>query len=157
MGTADTTQKPFPLIENDDLPALNALLEKHPGLVHSRGRIGDIPPHWPAHNHFSEIVSMLFDTGADIEGDDLDWAGDKPLHWKSGHAADPLRILPGSGANVNSRNVRKGSEFIPMTSRIMITTQAYDCSEVTGLLLAAGADPDLQRSPRSGRDTPAYF
>ena len=41
---------------------------------------------------------------------------------------------------MNSRNMKKNSQFFGMTPLIMNATQKNDCSEVTQLLLAAGAD-----------------
>ena len=44
------------------------------------------------------------------------------------------------GANANSRNLKADSEFYGVTPLIMNATQKNDCSEVTELLIAAGAD-----------------
>ena len=37
----DLTQAIFPLIDNDDVSGVAALLDEHPGLVHSRRMNGD--------------------------------------------------------------------------------------------------------------------
>lgn len=110
--------------------------------VHYRGWIGDTPLHWPAHNNHAPIVAMLVDAGADIEADENNWIGGKPLHWASEHAPDSVRLLLNAGAEVNSRNVREGSDFYQVTPLIMNATQRDDCVEVTELLLEAGADVD---------------
>ena len=83
--------------------------------VHYRGWIGDTPLHWPAHNNHAEIVAMLIDAGADIDADENNWIGGKPLHWASEHAPDSVRLLLDAGADVNSRNVCKESDFYQVT------------------------------------------
>lgn len=115
-------------------------LRRDPLSVHYRGWIGDTPLHWPAHNNHAEIVSMLIKAGADIEADEINWVGGKPLHWASEHAPDCVRVLLDAGADVNSRNLREESDFFQFTPLIMNATQRDDCSEVTEVLLAAGAD-----------------
>ena len=83
--------------------------------VHQRGWIGDTPLHWPAHNGYANIVELLLDAGADIEADEINCYGGKPLHWASEHAPETVEVLLRRGANVNSRNVKKDSEFYGMT------------------------------------------
>ena len=115
-------------------------IERDPLSVHQRGWIGDTPLHWPSHNNHVEIVTMLLDAGADIEADEINCYGGKPLHWASEHAPGSVRVLLERGADVNSRNERSTSEFFGVTPLIMNATQPNDCSEVTELLIAAGAD-----------------
>lgn len=120
------------------------LVRKHiaadPLSVHQRGWIGDTPLHWPAHNGFVEIVEVLLDAGAAIEADEINCYGGKPLHWASEHAPRTVELLLRRGADVNSRNLKRDSEFYGMTPLIMNATQKNDCAEVTELLLQAGAD-----------------
>jgi ankyrin repeat protein len=108
--------------------------------VHQRGWIGDTPLHWPSHNNYTEIVSLLLDAGADIEADEINCYGGKPLHWASEHAPAAVRVLLDRGAAVNSRNMKTDSEFYGMTPLIMNATQRNDCAEVTERLINAGAD-----------------
>jgi ankyrin repeat protein len=115
-------------------------LEADPLSVHQRGWIGDTPLHWPAHNNHVEIVALLMDAGACIEADETNCYGGKPLHWASEHAPAAVELLLKRGADVNSRNVKADSPFYGVTPLIMNATQRNDCSEVTELLLAAGAD-----------------
>ena len=115
-------------------------IERDPLSVFQRGWIGDSPLHWPSHNDFPEIVTMLLDAGAEIEADEVGLYGGKPLHWASEHAPAAVRVLLARGANVNSRNIKADSDFFGVTPLIMNATQRNDCSEVTQLLLAAGAD-----------------
>jgi hypothetical protein len=115
-------------------------IERDPLSVHQRGWIGDSPLHWPSHNNYPEIVSVLLDTGADIEADEINCYGGKPLHWASEHAPESVRVLLDRGAAVNSRNLKADSEFYGMTPLIMNATQKNDCAEVTELLINAGAD-----------------
>jgi ankyrin repeat protein len=115
-------------------------VEVDPLAVHQRGWIGDTPLHWPAHNGFVDIVTLLLDAGADIEADEISCYGGKPLHWASEHEPETVKLLLERGANVNARNVKPDSEFYGVTPLIMNATQKNDCSEVTKILLAAGAD-----------------
>jgi len=120
------------------------LVRKHiaadPLAVHQRGWIGDAPLHWPAHNGYADIVTLLLDAGADIEADEINCYGGTPLHWASEHEPATVRVLLARGANVNSRNIKADSDFYGVTPLIMNATQSNDCGEVTELLLAAGAD-----------------
>ncbi|TWT55747.1 Ankyrin repeats (3 copies) [Thalassoglobus neptunius] len=118
-------------------------LKKDPLSVFQRGWIGDTPLHWPAHNNHGEIVQKLIAAGADIEADEINCYGGKPLHWASEHAPESVRRLLAAGANVNSRNIKEDSDFFGVTPLIMNATQRDDCDEVTQLLLQAGADPSL--------------
>lgn len=115
-------------------------LEADPLSVFQRGWIGDTPLHWPAHNNFVEIVEMLLDAGADMEADETNCYGGKPLHWASEHAPAAVERLLQRGAQVDSRNVKADSDFYGMTPLIMNATQRDDCAEATELLLDAGAD-----------------
>ena len=115
-------------------------IHKDPLSVHQRGWIGDTALHWPSHNGHVEIVEMLLDAGADIEADVVTWSGGKPLHWASEHEPGTVEVLLKRGAEVNSRNVMKGSDFEGVTPLIMNATQKNDCAEVTELLITAGAD-----------------
>ncbi len=115
-------------------------IERDPLSVHQRGWIGDTPLHWPSHNNYPEIVRMLLDAGAEIEADEINCYGGKPLHWASEHAPASVKVLLERGANVNSRNQKADSAFYGMTPLIMNATQKNDCAEVTELLIAAGAD-----------------
>jgi ankyrin repeat protein len=108
--------------------------------VYQRGWIGDTPLHWPAHNSHVEIARLLLDAGAAIEADETNCYGGKPLHWASEHAPATVELLLQRGADVNSRNVKADSSFFGVTPLIMNATQRNDCSEVTELLIAAGAD-----------------
>ena len=122
--------------------------------VHQRGWIGDSPLHWPSHNNYREIVTLLLDAGADIEADEVNCYGGKPLHWASEHAPDTVALLLQRGANVNSRNVKADSKFFGMTPLILNATQRNDCAEVTELLLAAGAD--LHATDAAGKTALAH-
>ena len=119
---------------------VRAHIAADPLAVHQRGWIGDTALHWPAHNGHVEIVDLLLDAGADIEADEINWAGGKPLHWASEHEPGTVEVLLKRGADVNSRNVKTDSEFHGVTPLIMNATQKNDCDEVTGLLIGAGAD-----------------
>ena len=105
--------------------------------------------HWPAHNGYVEILELLLDAGADIEADEIGWAGGKPLHWASEHEPGTVELLIERGADVNSRNVKEDSDFHGVTPLIMNATQKNDCAEVTKLLLEAGADVNAEDA--SGR------
>lgn len=120
------------------------IVRKHlaadPLSVHQRGWIGDTPLHWPAHNNNVEIVTLLLDAGAALEADEINCYGGKPLQWASEHAPGTVELLLQRGAAVDSRNLKADSDFFGMTPLIMNATQRNDCSEVTELLLGAGAN-----------------
>lgn len=115
-------------------------LDRDPLAVHQRGCIGDTALHWASHNDHTEIVVLLLEAGADIEADEINCYGGKPLHWASEHAPAAVRVLLERGANVNSRNRKRDSDFYGMTPLIMNATQKDDCSDVTEQLIRAGAD-----------------
>jgi cytohesin len=115
-------------------------IDADPLSVHQRGWIGDTPLHWPSHNGYAEIVEMLLDAGADIEADEVNCYGGKPLHWASEHSPNTVALLLERGADVNSRNIKAGGDMLGFTPLIMNARQNDDCADVTELLLAAGAD-----------------
>jgi ankyrin repeat protein len=115
-------------------------IELDPLSVFQRGWIGDSPLHWPSHNGHTEIVTMLLDAGADIEADEINCYGGKPLHWASEHEPHIVKLLLERGANVNSVNRRAESDFFGITPLMMNALMTDDCAEATRLLLDAGAD-----------------
>ena len=120
------------------------LVRKHitydPLAVHQRGWIGNTSMHWPSHNGHIEIIEMLLDAGADIEADEINWVGGKPLHWASEHEPESVKVLLSRGANVDSLNLKEGSDYFGYTPLMMNASQKNDCAESTELLLEAGAD-----------------
>ncbi len=121
---------------------VKAHIARDPLAVHQRGWIGDTPMHWACHNGYADIVTLLLDHGADIEADEINWIGGKPLHWASEHAPETTRILLDRGADVNSINLKQGSPCLGRTPLIHNASQRDDCSEITEMLLQAGADID---------------
>ena len=115
-------------------------IEADPLSVHQRGWIGDTPLHWPSHQGYVAIVEMLLDAGADIEADEINCYGGKPLHWASEHEPAAVELLLKRGAEVDSRNIKADSESYGMTPLIMNASQRDDCHAVTELLVQAGAD-----------------
>jgi len=113
-----------------------------PLAIHQRGWIGDTPLHWPAHNGDVETVELLLDAGADIEADEINAYGGKPLHWASEHEPETVKFLLQRGADVNARNEKTDSNHLGFTPLIMNASQKDDCAEVTQLLIEAGADID---------------
>ncbi len=118
-------------------------LELDPLAVHQRGWLGDTPLHWASHNGHVRIVKMLLDAGADIEADEMNCYGGKPLHWASEHEEAVVELLLERGAQVDSRNNYRPSDFFGMTPLLMNATQRDDCAAVTRLLLEAGADANI--------------
>src|SRR5207247_9726529 len=87
-------------------------------------------------------AAMLRNADTGIEAERTNCYGGKPLHCASEPAPAAVELLLLRGANVNSRNVKADSAFFGVTPLIMNATQRDDCSAVTELLLAAGADID---------------
>lgn len=124
-------------------------IERDPLVVHQRGWIGDTPMHWACHNGHVEIVEMLLDAGADIEADEINCYGGKPLQWASECRTDVVKLLLERGAEVDSRNIDKQSTYYDITPLGMNVLMKDDCAEVTRLLLDAGADPSFQFNGKS--------
>lgn len=115
-------------------------IERDPLVVHQRGWIGDTPLHWSCHNGYANIVTQLLDNGADIEADEINWIGGRPLHWASEHAPKTTKILLNHGAQVNVINIKEGSKCLGRTPLIHNAAQGEDCSQITEMLLNAGAN-----------------
>ncbi len=118
-------------------------IRRDPLSVHQRGWIGDSPLHWPCHNGHAEIVTLLLDAGAELEADEINCYGGKPLHWASEHEPHIVKLLLVRGADVNSINIRKESDFYGVTPLLMNALTKDDCAEATQLLLDAGADTSI--------------
>jgi ankyrin repeat protein len=127
-------------------------IERDPLAVHQRGWIGDTPLHWSSHNGHAVIVTMLLDAGADIEADEINCYGGKPLHWASEHEPQIVQLLLERGAEVNSRNIRTDSDFCGVTPLLMNVLMRDDCAEVTRLLLDAGADTSVTHQGRTAAE-----
>jgi len=124
-------------------------IERDPLSVYQRGWIGDTPMHWSCHNGHIEIVEMLLDAGADIEADEINCYGGKPLQWASECRAEVVKLLLERGAEVDSRNIHKQSSYYGITPLGMNVLMEDDCAEVTRLLLDAGADASFQFNGKS--------
>ena len=118
-------------------------IEADPLSVHQRGWIGDTPLHWPAHNGYIEIVRLLLEHGADATAHEINWIGGTPLHWASERHPEIVQLLIDAGADVNSRVIRPGSEFLGGTALHWCARQKDDSAEVVEVLLKNGADPTL--------------
>lgn len=115
-------------------------IERDPLAVHYRGWIGDTPMHWSCHNGHVEIVEMLLDAEADIEADEIDCYGGKPLQWASEKQDAVVKLLLDRGAQVDSRNVLSDSTYFGITPLGMNVLMEEDGAGVTRLLIDAGAD-----------------
>jgi ankyrin repeat protein len=127
-------------------------IELDPLSVHQRGWIGDTPLHWSCHNGHAEIVKLLLDAGADIEADEINCYGGKPLHWASEHEPHIVKILLERGADVNSRNEKVGSDLCGVTPLLMNASMKDDCAEATSLLIAGGADKSATHNGKTAVD-----
>ena len=124
-------------------------IDRDPLAVHYRGWIGDTPLHWASHNGHVEIVEMLLDAGADIEADEINCYGGKPLQWASEKQDAVVRLLLDRGAQVDSRNVLSDSTYFGITPLGMNALMPDDSAEVTRLLIEAGADPAVKFNGKS--------
>lgn len=124
-------------------------IARDPLSVHQRGWIGDVPLHWSCHNGHVEIVKLLLNAGADIEADEVNCYGGKPLHWASEHETEIVQLLLDHGANVNSTNDLDDSDYFGITPLMMNVLMKDDCAPVTKLLLAAGADTTVTHQGKS--------
>lgn len=124
-------------------------IEKDPLAVHHRGWIGDTPLHWSSHNGHFKIVEMLLDAGADIEADEINCYGGKPLQWASEKQEAVVKLLLKRGAEVNSRNALSDSTYFGITPLGMNVLMQEDAAGVTRLLLDAGADTSVEFNGKS--------
>ena len=115
-------------------------IDRDPLAIHYRGWIGDTPLHWSCHNGHVEIVAMLLESGADIEADEINCYGGKPLHWASEKQDAVVSLLLERGAQVDSRNVLSDSTYFGITPLWMNALMRDDGAAVTRLLIDAGAD-----------------
>ncbi len=118
-------------------------LERDPLAIHTRGWIGDTPLHWSSHNGHLEIVRLLLDAGAEIEADEINCYGGKPLHWASECRPEVVKLLLERGAQIDSLNVKKGGPYEGITPLGMNVLMKDDCAEVTKILIHAGADTSV--------------
>jgi ankyrin repeat protein len=119
-------------------------IERDPLSVHYRGWIGDTPMHWASHNGYVEIVEMLLDSGAEIEADEINCYGGKPLHWASEKQPQVVKLLLERGAKVDPLNALKSSTYFGITPLGMNVLMPDDCAEVTRILIGAGADTEVK-------------
>jgi len=127
-------------------------LQRDPFAIYYRGWIGDTPMHWACHNGHAEIVSMLLDAGADIEADEINCYGGKPLHWASEKQIHVVKLLLDRGAKVDSLNALKDSTYFGFTPLLMNTMMPDDCGEITRLLIDAGADTSVTFEGKTLKD-----
>lgn len=118
-------------------------IARDPLAIHCRGWIGDTPLHWSCHNGHLEIVEILLDAGADIEADEINCYGGKPLHWASESKPKVVELLLARGAKVDSLNVKSGGSYEGITPLGMNVLMEDDCAEITEQLIAAGADTSV--------------
>ncbi len=130
-------------------------IERDPLSVHQRGWIGDAPLHWASHNGHAEIVELLLAAGADIEADEINCYGGKPLHWASEHEPHIVKLLLARGANANAVNRLEKSDFYGVTPLLMNALMTDDCAEATELLLAAGADSTMRFKGQTAQEIAA--
>lgn len=119
-------------------------IELDPLSIFQRGWIGDTPLHWSAHNGHLNIVKMLVEAGADIEADEINCYGGKPLHWAGEKQAHVVEYLLEQGVNVDSKNILSDSTYFDITPLGMNVLMTDDCAEVTQLLIDAGADTSFK-------------
>ena len=129
----------FAQIAAGDLQAVRTQIEAADHLTHVRNLEVDA---W-------DELTPLHAAAKHIEADEVGWVGGKALHWASEHQPATVTALLERSADVNARNVQRGSDYESFTPLMMNASQNNDCAESTQLLIAAGAD--LRATDRQGR------
>ena len=90
----------FAEADEDDAPALGALLAADAALVHSRNKDGWTPLHQAAYAGAGDCVALLLKAGADVKSQCRD--GDLPLHYASaqGHVEICSELIRVGGASM---------------------------------------------------------
>jgi len=154
IGAMDSDAAPMTLAENDpvavelllairggDIPAVERLLARHPGLERVRvtGRRGGWrnPLHmvtdWPGFfPNGPEIVRILVAAGADPDEHGAEPRSETPLHWAaSSDDVEVAEALIDAGADIHGP---EGSIGTPLANAV-----GYGCWQVARLLVARGA------------------
>ena len=91
------------------------LIAKHPGHVNAKGGREMTPTHVAASEGQADILSLLFDHGADLNGRDK--YGDTPLHRATWNAkVEAGQVLLNRGADINIRNDSNNTALIYATA-----------------------------------------
>jgi hypothetical protein len=107
--------------------------------------------HFAARERSSVVAGVLLGAGADVDARNV--AGSTPVHFAAGHHFGVLRLLVGAGGGVNVQNVSGDS---PLHLAVLPPQLVWRGSggglvggsalglRAAGLLLRAGADPNLE-------------
>ena len=125
-----------------DLKQVDALVA-HGANVNAKDGYGWTPLHVAARIGHPRIVELLISHGADVDANDGHFG--MPLHYATweGHGAI-VRKLIAAGANVNATGANVNLRGLQDRSTPLQLAFARYHSEVAGLLLAAGADPNVR-------------
>jgi ankyrin repeat protein len=111
------------------------LIAKHPEHVSARGRREATPMHVAALNGHSDILLLLIEQGADVNGRDS--SQDTPLHQASAKGSlEAGRWLLNRGADIDAQNVAKNTALIRAAARGHV--------EFARMLLERGAMIDVR-------------
>ena len=131
MDTSDF----FNQVREGNLPAIEALVDRHPDLLHSRDQRGSTPLILAGYYNHQDVVRFMLERGAPV--DEKDSSGNTALMGACFKGYTEIaEILIDAGADVDARNGMGGT--------CLIFAITFNREPIARLLLNRGADPDAR-------------